>query len=421
MFTTSQRIASRFALTIAGIVLVLWLLINLAFLWSWWKREQQFMINATLDVDDVRQAKMFQKRLQKSMRGEWREFWPRNTLFVSKWWEEVALLEEHLVFWNIAHYEEVWYVFWSTKKPDEVIIVDISPAIENQIDLLWITFIALLLSSALGYFISIYVVKRGLRDLHTLAQKVQAIDIDSLQQSRTFPHLPDHDEIQIVAHALEKMTKKVHTQVATIKQFVANVSHEFKTPLMSLQSTIDLGEKIKQYDQLFPQIREQIWVMHRLLDTLTWVMYAQKDKTIKKEQIFVAPIIDSLVESMHHLHPDVQFTSSVEADLSIMSHQWMFERVLTNLLDNAGKFTSAWWIVTLIATAEWITITDTWAGISAEQLTKIWDPFWQWDAARETTGFWLGLSLVQQLVTLLDWDIVIKSTLWEGTTVTLKW
>lgn len=158
-----------------------------------------------------------------------------------------------------------------------MLIVDISPAIENQIDLLWITFIAMLLSSALGYAISLYVVQKSLRDLHLLAQKVQTIDIDSLQQSRAFSHLPAHDEIQIVAHALEKMTKKVDTQVATIKQFVANVSHEFKTPLMSLQSTIDLGEKTKQYESVLIQSREQIAVMHRLLDTLTLLTRIQKD------------------------------------------------------------------------------------------------------------------------------------------------
>lgn len=135
----------------------------------------------------------------------------------------------------------------------------------------------MLLSSAFGYAISLYVVQKSLRDLHLLAQKVQTIDIDSLQQSRAFPHLPAHDEIQIVAHALEKMTKKVDTQVATIKQFVANVSHEFKTPLMSLQSTIDLGEKTKQYESVLTQSREQIAVMHRLLDTLTLLTRIQKD------------------------------------------------------------------------------------------------------------------------------------------------
>jgi len=422
MLTTSQRIATRFALTIAGIVLVLGIIINLAFLWSRWKREQQFIHNATLDADDIRQVKKLKKKLQKNNKTEWwREFWPRNILFVPLWGEEVDLLEENILFGNIVHYEEAWYLYWPSSKPNEIIIVDISSAIENQIDLVRITLIAMLVSSGLGYLISMVVVKRSLRDLHTLAEKVQSIDIDSLQQSRIFPHLPEHDEIQIVSRALQEMTEKMDLQVATIKQFVANVSHEFKTPLMSLQSTIDVAEKVKQYDQLFPKIREQIGMMHRLLDTLTTVMQIQKTTTIKKESLGVTLIISSVLDSIRLLHPEIIFTSSGEKDLQIITHQWMFERILTNLLDNAGKFSPAWWTVTLVATTYSLMITDAWAGISPDQLTQIREPFWQGDAARGTTGFWLGLSLVRQFVTLLDRDIVVKSILGVWTEVKISW
>ncbi len=348
-----------------------------------------------------------------------KDFWPRNTLIVTLGGEQTHELEEHTVMGNILRYEWERYLYGPTWQGEEIVIVDITPVVENQIALLWITFVALIVSSGVGYLVSVFVVKKSLRDLKVLAQKAQTIDVDSLQQSRTFPHLPDHDEIQIVSHALQEMTEKIHIQVTAIKQFVANVSHEFKTPLMSLQSAVDVGEKVKQYDQLFPQIREQIGTMHRLLDTLTTLMHSQKTSELKKEQLVIAPMVTSIVDAMRLLHTNITFTNLVEDDVSVVAHQGIVERILSNLLDNAAKFTPAWWTVTITATNSSLTISDTWAGISPEQLTRIREPFWQWDAARGTMGFWLGLALVKQCVTLLDRDIVVKSTVGEWTIVKL--
>ncbi len=124
--------------------------------------------------------------------------------------------------------------------------------------------------------------KRGLKDLHGLASHVQSLDIDTLQKKALFDHLPQDDEIKIVSRALDDMASKLHHQVSMIKQFVANVSHEFKTPLMSLQSTLEVGEKTKNYENVLSQTRDQIGIMNRLLDTLTILTNAQNTVNLEK-------------------------------------------------------------------------------------------------------------------------------------------
>jgi signal transduction histidine kinase len=161
-------------------------------------------------------------------------------LFVELDKNEQEELIEHTIVKNLAHFDDERYLYMPTGEKDQLMVMDISPVVHNQIALLRITLFAVIGSSVIGYAVAVRQVKRGLRDLKVLAKKVKRIDIDSLHNNLTFDHLPAHDEIHIVSRALDDMTTKLHHQVSTIKQFVANVSHEFKTPLMSLQSTLDV-------------------------------------------------------------------------------------------------------------------------------------------------------------------------------------
>jgi len=419
MLTTSQRIALRFALTIAAIVFFLGVVINLAFFWSRWKREQQFFRTSQMvGAPHIPQAQLAKRKFARKNGGH---LGPRNMLMVPTQGEEQKELHAHTVFGNVAHFDDERYVYGPTPQGDQLLVVDISPVVHNQINLLRITLIGMLATSSLGYLVAIITVKKWLCDLHILAEKVKLLDIDSLHtQKFAFSHLPAHDEIQIVAHALDATATKVHNQVTLIQQFVANVSHEFKTPLMSLQSTLEVGERTKNYADVFGKVREEIGVMQRLLDTLTVLTRSQHDLQLEKNTFSLPLVLRSLVDTMQVHYPAVTFLQHIDEQATLHTHQWFFERIITNILDNAGKFTPAWGTVEIQADRYGIQIADTWSGISPEQLTRIREPFWQGDAARGTTGFGLGLSLVKQLVMLLDRDIILKSKIGAWTSVTIK-
>lgn len=185
---------------------------------------------------------------------------------------------------------------------------------------------------------------------------------------------------------------------------------------MSLQSTIEVAQKTKQYDHLFVQVREQVGSMQRLLDTLTLLTRLQSAPDIHLQNIALTPLLTQLVTTAQQTYPDSIFTSTSAPDLTITWDAGILERIVTNLLDNAGKFTPPGGTITVHADAHHLRITDTGYGIAPQDLSHIREPFRQGDAARNTSWFGLGLRLVQQLVAVMKWKISVTSELGKGTT-----
>lgn len=133
-------------------------------------------------------------------------------------------------------------------------------------------------------------VKWALRDLHHLAHKVEQMDIDSLTLVHEMDHLPEYDEIHIVADALQRMSDNVRGQVDDMKQFVSNVSHELRTPLMILRSTNELAVKTQAYAPAIDKNIMTITQMEQLISTLLLLARTQHEYS-EKELVNLARVI----------------------------------------------------------------------------------------------------------------------------------
>lgn len=422
MLSTAQRIALRFALTIAGIVLFLGVVINLLFFRSWRQKEQQHgdmsRMPPNMQFTWPEAFIEFQRSQRRFARRYADAFGPRNILILPAGSEEIDELYEHTFVSNLVHISDEWYLYWLTSSGTQVIVVDVSSVVENQIELFRITLLVIVVMAFFWYAVAIIVVKHSLRDLHMLAEHIQSIDVDSLDKKWTFDHLPAHDEIQIVSTAFQSMAQKLHTQVWAIKQFVANVSHEFKTPLMVLQTAIDLGEKTKNYETMTTQLRQQVVHIQRLLDTLMLLTRLESKEQLTISSVHLRSMIEWVLGGVRQQYPSIVLQLSWD-DIVVQSDEWLLERVFANLLDNAGKFSPDGGVVSINISHDSIRIQDQGQGIPDDQKDNIWDPFWQWDAARWTSWFGLGLSLVKTLIDLLQWSITLESAPNQWTTVIL--
>jgi two-component system phosphate regulon sensor histidine kinase PhoR len=218
------------------------------------------------------------------------------------------------------------------------------------------------------------------------------------------------------------------------QEFVANVSHELKTPLSVIQicteTLIDGAvEDIEHRDGFLEQIARQCDRLHALiLDLLSLARIESGEEVFHFDSVPVEPVVHDCAER-HRPRAEARDQSllvqpgppvSVWADLDAL------DRILDNLLDNALKYTPpggtirvSWRVGEGLVHLE---VADTGIGIPESDLPRIFERFYRVDKARsrELGGTGLGLSIVKHLVQALHGTVRASSTLDQGTTFTIS-
>ena len=217
--------------------------------------------------------------------------------------------------------------------------------------------------------------------------------------------------------------------------FLANVSHELRTPLNAilgyaqfLQAEEDLSE---EYRQPVTTIRSSAEQLLEMIDDILEVSRLRNQSIVEKWDVFD---LRSLLEHIARPFRLEAETSGLEARVElddslphfVRADQKHLRRILTNLLDNAIKFTeegSVRLAATMVESDRvQLVVEDTGIGISEAHLSEIFAPFHQQEETltKKRRGTGLGLAIVQHLVTLMQGSIRAESVPGEGTTFTLE-
>jgi two-component system, OmpR family, sensor kinase len=239
-------------------------------------------------------------------------------------------------------------------------------------------------------------------------------------------------EVQDLARAFNSMVVRVDNTQKSQRDFVANVSHELKTPLTSIQGfaqailddTADTPEARKQAAQI---IYNESARMHRMaLNLLDLARLEAGTADLKMSPVDVGALLRGIVEKFtpQAQKAGVQLQVDVPDNLPTLNADGdRLAQVFTNLVDNALKFTPVNGQVTLFAKnagAEMeLSIMDTGSGVPEEALLRVFDRFYQVDTSRaggEGHGTGLGLAIVQEIVQAHGGKIGVRSQLGHGTT-----
>jgi two-component system phosphate regulon sensor histidine kinase PhoR len=219
-------------------------------------------------------------------------------------------------------------------------------------------------------------------------------------------------------------------------EFVANASHELGTPLTAikgfaetlLDGALDDPKLSKKFITI---IQEEANRMHRLVKEL--MQLARLNSAEYRQQIRIEPtavnqvaetVISQLYPQWHAKSLAVSLATPEESIIARANPDWLTQ-VLTNLLDNAIKFTPAGGKITITCSQEEgsavIRVDDTGGGIPAADLPFIFDRFYRVDKARvrESGGTGLGLSIVKFIVDTLGGTISVQSKVGVGTSFTI--
>lgn len=241
-------------------------------------------------------------------------------------------------------------------------------------------------------------------------------------------------EVQELTRAFNSMMARVGASQKSQREFVANVSHEMKTPLTSIQGfaqaildgTADTDSARQQAAQV---IYNESGRMHRMvLDLLDLAKLDAGTADLKMSPVNVGALLGAVVEKFtpQSQRANVRIELDVQQNLPpLIADGDRMAQVFTNLVDNALKFTPGGGMISLKAvldeqTRMKISVTDSGAGISEEAQSRIFQRFYQADPARmggEAHGAGLGLAIAQEIISAHSGRISVRSRIGEGTTM----
>jgi len=317
-------------------------------------------------------------------------------------------------------YNDSRFIVW--KKNNFFIVKDVTAQISKFRALQRILLIGGVIAALLSFVISKFVVHKALRDLHTLADSVKDIDVDNLHLNFDWSHLPQNDELAVISQSVDSMTRQLALQITDIKQFVANASHELRTPLMILRSSNELAVKTKEYETLIEKNIATISSMESMIQGL--LELAQVWTLSKKEKVVVGTAVHDVVGKLAFVHKDKKITVTIDEtiDTVIEALAWSFEHILSNIVDNAYKYTPEGGDISIVIKEKEIQISDTWSWLSMEQKELLWKPFWQADTGKgDDSWFGLWLTLVKRLCDVQGRNIDVKDATPQGTCFTVQY
>lgn len=212
------------------------------------------------------------------------------------------------------------------------------------------------------------------------------------------------------------------------KEFVANVSHELKTPLTSISGFI---ETLQQGAAEDPEIRTRFIDiiaietsrLKRLIEDLLVLSDIENRKESADVQEFSAKEeIEKTVQTLQPIAEDknVELITGFDEDVVILGSPDRFRQMMVNLIENAVKYSEeggrVWIEARKLDTKVQVTVKDEGIGIAEEHLDRLFERFYRVDKSRSAKagGTGLGLSIVKHIAALFNAELKVESKVGEG-------
>ena len=285
--------------------------------------------------------------------------------------------------------------------------------------------------SAIVVVLSIITAGRLLRPLTKLRDDIASIGYGKLDQKL------EHNEYKLT----KSISENINTTLAKLQaadklrdEFVANVSHELKTPITSIRVLADslIGmENVpnEMYAEFMHDISDEIDREAKIIDDLLSLVKLDKAaNTLVTEQVDINQLIKQILKRLRPIADkrDIELTFETVREVSADVDETKLSLAINNLIENAIKYNKDGGFVKVSIDADhkffYIQVKDSGDGIAPEYQDLIFERFYRIDKARsrQTGGTGLGLAITRNVVHLHDGIIKVSSKEGEGTTFTVR-
>ncbi len=280
------------------------------------------------------------------------------------------------------------------------------------------------LAAGVGWFMA----RRAVSGVEAITRTAQKISGGTLEER--VPVKARGDEIDQLAITFNQMLDRIQALLKEIREMSDNIAHDLRSPITRIRGvaevTLTSGKTSGEYESMAASTIEEC---DRLLDMInTMLMISKSESGLDKfsgEDVDLTGIVRQACELFEPTAEDkkVRLGCDVPDRIHLIGDTPMLQRMISNLLDNAIKYTPSGGNVSISLsenrTQVYFSVKDTGIGISPIELPRIFERFYRCDQSRSQSGIGLGLSLARAIARAHGGDIVATSKPNQGSTFTV--
>ncbi|MCA1920016.1 MAG: HAMP domain-containing histidine kinase [Flavobacterium piscis] len=341
--------------------------------------------------------------------------------------DDLKYLKKNKTFFKKQGNYEVYGVFYDTKDKDFYALIS---ATDNfgQRRLLFLRYtlvVSYILFTCICWVITSITVKKLMSPLNAFHQKIKNINENNLDTRVTSKS--NKDEIDLIANEFNFMMDRIEISYQRQKEFTAHASHELRTPLSRITSQIENviadTKTSNERKSFLINILSDVNQLTELINSLLILSKIDNKKHENNEVHRMDEILFSAIENLNKSYPEfvilfeIEENDDLDTALEINGNKNLLEIAISNVLKNACVYSDNKQAKVIISTQDnnlIISILNTGDTLSENEQKLLFQPFMRGKNSKGTSGFGLGLRIVQRILTLhkatITYSVPTKNT-----------
>ncbi|OCB76785.1 sensor histidine kinase [Flavobacterium piscis] len=341
--------------------------------------------------------------------------------------DDLKYLKKNKTFFKKQGNYEVYGVFYDTKDKDFYALIS---ATDNfgQRRLLFLRYtlvVSYILFTCICWVITSITVKKLMSPLNAFHQKIKNINENNL--GTRVASKSNKDEIDLIANEFNFMMDRIEISYQRQKEFTAHASHELRTPLSRITSQIENviadTKTSNERKSFLINILSDVNQLTELINSLLILSKIDNKKHEKNEVHRMDEILFSAIENLNKSYPEfvilfeIEVNDDLDTALEINGNKNLLEIAISNVLKNACVYSDNKQAKVIISTQDnnlIISISNTGDTLSENEQKLLFQPFMRGKNSKGTSGFGLGLRIVQRILTLhkatITYSVPTKNT-----------
>lgn len=281
-----------------------------------------------------------------------------------------------------------------------------------------------IISITISIILLIVFIRKTIYPIKDITQKIKEIQNKkpSSKQTEELVYYNKKDEVWLLVDAINKLNKKLNLQDEIRTRLLADISHELKTPITSIQCYLEwISDWVIKLDQ--KNLNSITYEMKRLITLVNKIMEYEKldrkklDLSLSDFQVYelIIWLVEThkkrLRENKQRIKVNWEIWNLITADKDLFIQ--MVHNLIWNFLKYAWKNT----ILRINITKKYIEFSDDWIWVKTSEIPFLTEKFYQWKIEKtwdiDSRWIWVWLSIVTKIIESHSWKYEIKSDLWK--------